>query len=135
MMFEQLRGSSSLLSGNDGTERYGGSHRSTERVEQPVVRQRRNRALRPVASFNVETTHSIRLSVIFYATGVLDLAIVIEGNGLYRAIAVRRGCVRGCLSVFLLKKTLSALEAGASCGRPSNSRDISGAGSESAKVP
>jgi len=94
MMFEQLRGSSSLLSGNDGTECYGWSHRSTERVEQPVVRQRRNRALRPVASFNVETTHSIRLSVIFYATGVLDLAIVIEGNGLYRAIAVRRGCTR-----------------------------------------
>jgi hypothetical protein len=46
------------------------------RVEQPVVRQRRDRALRPAASFNVETTHSIGLSLIIYATGVLDLAIV-----------------------------------------------------------
>jgi hypothetical protein len=52
----------------------------TERVEQPVVWQRRDRALRPEASFNVETTHSIGLSVIIYATGVLDLAIVIEGS-------------------------------------------------------
>ena len=42
IMFEQLRGSSSGWSGNDGTERYGLRH----------------------ASFNVETTHSIGLSVI-----------------------------------------------------------------------
>jgi hypothetical protein len=53
---------------------------NTERVEQPVVRQRRDRALRPEASFNVETTHSIGLSVIICATGLLDLAIVIEGS-------------------------------------------------------
>src|SRR5215471_14155311 len=50
-----------------------------ERVEQPAVRKRRNRALGPEAWFNVETTHSIRLLVIMCATGVLDLAIVIEG--------------------------------------------------------
>ena len=55
MMLERLRGSSSRLS--DGSERYGLRHRS-----------------------NVETAHSIGLSVIIYATGVLDLAIVIEGS-------------------------------------------------------